>query len=570
MVVMGNPPYSGESSNKSDWIMNLMDDYKKEPNSNEKLKERNPKWINDDYVKFMRFGQHFIEKNGEGILAFINPHGFLDSPTFRGMRWNLLKTYDTIHTIDLHGNSTKKETCPDGSPDQNVFDIMQGVAISILVKTGKKQPNDLGKVFHYDLYGKRNYKYDFLNENSLSSIEFQELPNKAPMYFMVQKDFEKEDKYNKGIKISNLFKQNSYGIVTARDSFTIHDSKESIKKTINEFLSLDIESARTRFNLGKDVRDWKVNFAKNDIKEHYPDKGSLVKFSYRPFDDKWTFYTGKSKGFHCYPRNEIMQHFLNRDNIGLNLCKMGRSINSHIFFLSNKITDKNLVSSLDSVNTFPLYLYLEDNNQQTLSSQSNRIPNLNPKIVEQIAKGLNLKFTNEKEDTPNTFAPIDILDYIYAVLHSPTYRETYKEFLKIDFPHVPAPLDHVKFNQLIKLGSELRQIHLLEHPIVENYITQYPEDGDNVITRKLSKNNIGYEAINDTHGKVWINDNQYFDNVPLIAWEFYIGGYQPAQKWLKDRKDRELNFEDIIHYQKIIVALSETDRIMKEIDKIDL
>ena len=188
MCVIGNPPYSGESSNKGKWIMDLMEDYKKEPGGKEKLKERNPKWINDDYVKFIRYSQHYIEKNGTGVLAFINPHGFLDNPTFRGMRWNLLKTYDKIYTLDLHGNSNKRETCPDGSIDENIFDIKQGVTISVFVKTGKKKTNELGKVLHYDLYGKRNFKYNFLNENTLYTIPYSELPHKAPNYFMVQRD----------------------------------------------------------------------------------------------------------------------------------------------------------------------------------------------------------------------------------------------------------------------------------------------------------------------------------------------------------------------------------------------
>ena len=574
MVVMGNPPYSGESSNKGEWIMKLMEDYKKEPGGKEKLKEKNSKWINDDYVKFMRFGQHFIDKNGEGILAFINPHGFLDNPTFRGMRWNLLKSFDKIYTIDLHGNSTKKETAPDGSIDQNVFDIMQGVSINLLIKTGKKKIEELGDIFHYDLYGKRDYKYDFLKENNFLKIPYKQIPNKSPMHFMVQKDFDVEEIYNKGFKINELFKLNNIGIVTARDAFTIHDTKENVRKTIEEFLSLDDETARTKFNLGKDVRDWQVNLARKDLKLHYPNKGQFIKFSYRPFDDKWTFFTGKSKGFHCYPRNEVMQHFLRGSNIGLNLCKLGRSIDSHVYFLSNQITDKNLASSLDSVNTFPLYLYPETDAQQTLDGNNTRTPNFNPDIVKQIADGLGMTFTNEKETESNvcfansdevrpefrqSFAPIDLLDYIYAVLHSPTYRENYKEFLKIEFPRVPAPLDRVEFMQLVKLGGELRQIHLLESHTVEKYITQYPEDGDNIVTKPIYKN-----------GNVYISDDQYFANVPEVAWNFYIGGYQPAQKWLKDRKGRELNYDDILHYQKMVVALTETDRIMKEIDKIKI
>src|SRR5690606_15646573 len=206
MCVIGNPPYSGESANKGEWIMSLMDDYKKEPGGKEKLKERNPKWINDDYVKFLRYGQHFIEKNGEGILAFINPHGFLDNPTFRGMRWNLLKTYDKIYTIDLHGNSKKKEISPDGSTDQNVFDIMQGVSINIFIKTGKKREDHLGKVFHYDLYGKRESKYKFLTESSLGTVPYEKIKVTEPHYFFVHKDWLSEEKYNKGFLLSNLFK----------------------------------------------------------------------------------------------------------------------------------------------------------------------------------------------------------------------------------------------------------------------------------------------------------------------------------------------------------------------------
>ncbi|MBP1840396.1 type ISP restriction/modification enzyme [Formosa algae] len=569
MCIVGNPPYSGESSNKGDWIMDLMQDYKKEPGGKVKLKERNSKWINDDYVKFLRYGQHFIEKNGTGVLAFINPHGFLDNPTFRGMRWNLLKTYDKIYTIDLHGNSKKKETAPDGSADQNVFDIMQGVSINIFVKTGKKKKNKLGEFFHYDLFGKRDFKYDFLTDNSLKTIDYKRLPNRAPNYFMVQKDFELEEEYQKGFKIKELFPVNSIGIATARDKFTIHETQSEVSSIIDDFISLNDEDARVRFRLGKDARDWKIRYAKKDLEKFYPDKGTFTKIAYRPFDYKWTYYTGESKGFHCFPRGEVMNNLLN-DNLAINLIRRSRSNNFIIPFITREIVDKSIISTLDNSNTFPLYIYPENDNQQRLGQIEERKPNLNTDIVEQIANRLELNFTTEKETTQNTFAPIDILDYIYAVLHSPIYREKYKEFLKIDFPRVPYPKDQATFWQLVKLGKEIREIHLLESETVENYITSYPETGDNIITRKLTKTNIGYEPITETLGKVWINDTQYFNNVPLVAWEFYIGGYQPAQKWLKDRKDKELTFEDILHYQKIIVALSETYRLMQEIDKIEI
>jgi predicted helicase len=539
MCIIGNPPYSGESANKGDWIMRLMNDYKKEPGGKVKLKERNPKMINDDYVKFLRYGQHFIEKNGSGVLAFINPHGFLDNPTFRGMRWNLLKTYDKIYTIDLHGNSRKKEVCPDGSPDQNVFDIMQGVAITFFVKTGDKRANEIGKVFHYDLYGKRNVKYDFLNENNLKTIPFVELPNKEPNYFMVKKDYELSESYEKGIEIFSLFNLYSSGVKTSNDNILVDFEKNKL-----------IENVSSHYNT--EVNTEKIN-----------------KYSYKPFIDKYIYFDNNLIG---RSRLEFMSNFLNKENYSL--CLMRNLVNTENYntvFVTKSITDINFYGF--QTYSLILYLYPEPGNQQSFEQKEGRKPNLNAEIINQIAKKLGLTFTNEKEITEGTFAPIDILDYIYAVLHSPGYREKYKEFLKIDFPRVPYPKDADTFWQLVKLGGEIRQIHLLESDKVEDYITSYPINGNNKITRKITKNDIGYEAIDDTKGKVWINDEQYFDNVPLVAWEFFIGGYQPAQKWLKDRKDRKdrtLDIEDILHYQKIIVALSETDRILKEINKIEI
>ena len=723
--------------------MNLMEDYKKEPGGKEKLKERNPKWINDDYVKFMRFGQHFIDKNGSGILAFINPHGFLDNPTFRGMRWNLLKTYDKIYTIDLHGNSKKKETAPDGSIDQNVFDIMQGVSINFFIKTGKKKTNDLAEVFHYDLFGKRDLKYDFLSNNSLKTIEYKKIPNIAPNYFLVNKDFDVQEVYNKGIKINDLFTLNNVGIVTARDKFTIHETENDLINTIEDFLKLDDETARIKYNLGNDVRDWQVNFARKDLINHYPNNNRIVNISYRPFEDKKTFYTGKSKGFHCYPRNEVMQHFIKGNNYGITTIRINKEDEFSSVFITKNVIDARL-SDRFMTSIFPLYIYPEPTTQQSLLDEVVRTPNLNLEIVNEIAEKLGIPFVAEKKTTPPVghpstggeftpleFAPIDILDYIYAVLHSPSYREKYKEFLKIDFPRVPYPspltpeggvaATQVKFWKLVALGSQLRQIHLLESEVLEKLITQYPEDGTNVVVKPRFVNSpllegcpqggvvqdviinsspiyfnpkldlpcniklkprakelrqaenlsevlfwmqvtkgqfynidfdrqriIGnyivdfyvkklgliieidgsshdnkqeYDAERDAYfeslglkvyhipvvevlqqmkivmkkledyiienynlpphpsgtlkkegnfGSVYINETQYFANVPEIAWNFYIGGYQPAQKWLKDRKDRELSYEDILHYQKIIVALCETNRLMREIDKIDV
>lgn len=528
MVVIGNPPYSGESANKGEWIMKLMEDYKKEPGGKVKLKERNPKWINADENKFIRYGQYYIEKNGSGILAFINPHSFLDNPTFRGMRWHLLKTFDKIYTIDLHGNSKKNEVSPDGSVDVNVFDIMQGVSINIFVKTGQKKVNELGKVFHFDLFGKREFKYDFLIKNSLKTINYKELPNIAPNYFFVNKDFDEQKIYDKGFFVNEIFTLNNVGIVTSKDAILISESNNDLINNVEEY--------------------YKITADRNLVKA----------ISYRPFDNKVIYYDVKLIE---RAREKLMQHFFNGNNVGLVIARQCVG-NWQYVFISKLIGEFNLTGTAGrygSGSYFPLYLYTENKVQQSIELKIDRTPNLNIEIVKQITDVLKLTFTNEKETTKNTFAPIDILDYIYAVLHSPKYREKYKEFLKIDFPRVPYPKDTNTFWQLVKLGGELRQIHLLESDTINQFITKYPIDGDNIVGK-----------IKYADNKVYINDTQYFDKVPQAVWEFYIGGYQPAQKWLKDRKERELSFEDILHYQRIIVALNETIRLMGDIDKVEI
>lgn len=563
MCIIGNPPYSGESANKGDWIMKLMEDYKKEPEGNQKLQEKNPKWINDDYVKFLRFGQYHIEKNGQGVLAFINPHGFLDNPTFRGMRWNLLKTFDKIYTLDLHGNSKKKETAPDGSADVNVFDIMQGVSINLFVKTGKKKQNELGKVLHFDLYGKREYKYQFLIENDIKTIGFKELPILSPNYFFVNKDFEAQGVYDKGFKVSELFPLNNTGIVSKRDKLAFHFQKEKIESIIKHLLEISPEEMRKFYPEGNwDSRDGKAEIVKKSLDQNGYNTSLFIKCAYRPFDDRFTYYNSNSKGFIGWPVYDVMQHFVKGDNLGLSLCKQFKTGDNYFHtFISNKIIESSYVSNRTSeiTSTFPLYRYPDQNGQQTIDQSTGRTPNLNTKIIKEFSGIIGLNFVNEKETNSDTFAPIDILDYIYAVLHSPTYRVKYKEFLKIDFPSVPYPKDKDTFMQLVKLGGELRQIHLLESPIVNKPISKYPETGTNIVDK------LKYE-----NGNVHINDTQYFENVPEVVWNFYIGGYQPAQKWLKDRKERELQIDDIRHYMKIVVALNETDRLMKEIDKITI
>jgi predicted helicase len=558
MCVIGNPPYSVSSSNKSKWIEKLMADYKSD------LNERNIQPLSDDYIKFIRFGQHFIHKNGSGILAYISNNSFLDGLIHRQMRKHLLESFDKIYILDLHGSAKKNEVAPDGTKDENVFDIQQGVSINIFVKTAKKRKDELGQILHCDLFGKRERKYTFLSETSLKSLAWSKLESDKPNYFFVNKTFDDIDIYENGFKVEELFIQSNAGLATEWDELSIKNTRRDAELLLKNLQDCSATVILSKYSLNPK----KITKVENAIKDIKNNKPIITTIDYRPFDFKHTVYTGVSNGLMGRPRDGIMRHML-RKNLALLTCRQQTSFDFQHIFISDKISERCSVSlQTGEVNyIFPIYLYPDPFGQQSTEQTNPRIPNLNPAIVNQISAGLGLTFTNEKETTQNTFAPIDLLDYIYAVLHSPTYREKYKEFLKIDFPRVPYPkapspserAGGEAFWQLVKLGGELRQIHLLESSVVEKFITQYPVDGSNVVGK------VRYEA-----GNVYINDTQYFANVPDIAWNFYIGGYQPAQKWLKDRKGRKLEFEDILHYQKMIVALTETNRLMKEIDKVEI
>jgi len=543
MVVLGNPPYSVSSSNKGEWIKNLISDYKKDLNE----KKIN---LDDDYIKFIRYGQYLIDKNSNGILAYISNNSFIDGITHRQMRKRLLESFDTIYILDLHGSAKKKETCPDGLHDQNVFDIMQGVSINVFIKTGKKKKSELGQVFYGELLGKRDLKYKTLENSLFYRFNWVELNTIEPYNFFIPKNFSSSIDNQKSFKIDEIYHFLNSGIQSKNDKLTIQFTEQEINNVINDFSEKTEEELNLKYKINPDGI-WNTKSAKKDIllKEYV-----FTKILYRPFDYRFTVLTKKSSGFLGRPRYEIMKHIISKNNLSLIVNKqfigndfnhvgITKFINCHgTFYLGNKAQDY----------ICPLYLYPTEGSLVT-----NRTPNLNMEMVNQIAKNIGLRFTTEKEVAGGTFAPIDILDYIYAVLHSPIYREKYNEYLKIDFPRVPYPENAETFWNLVKLGGELRQIHLLESPIVDHFITKFPIGGNNQVKK------VAFDS-----GKVWINDTQFFDCVPEIAWNFYIGGYQPAQKWLKDRKGRELTFDDICHYQKIIVALFETDRIMKEIDKV--
>lgn len=494
MVMIGNPPYSGESDNKGDWITHLIEDYKKEPGGQVKLQERNPKWINDDYVKFLRLAQMYVDRTGSGVVAYINNNGFLENPTFRGMRWRLLRSFDKIYVLNLHGNSQKKETAPDGSKDENVFDIMVGTSINIFIKNGKKD-GDLAEVYYSDLYGLRADKYAFLSENGIETVPFERVQLNPPHYLFVPKDYSLQSEYDKGFKVDELFQTQSMGITTGHDK---------------ELVSIQ------PFNVTTNQR-----------------------YCYRPFDNQFINY---DTTLVVRPREGVMAH-LKKDNIALALIKVNSSSDGLFkVFVTNGLTDKTLLSSKDNVNVFPLYLYGNENEKH---------PNLKQEVLSKINELIGRDASAE-----------EILGYIYGVLYSRAYREKYKEFLKVDFPRVPYPSTAKQFQKIAEKGNELISFHLMNGADRWPISVTFPEGGDNIIEELT--------WLAEEGGRVKINKTQYLGNVSAVSWNAYIGGYQPAQKWLKDRKGRELGFQDILHYGRILYALEQTDRIMKDIDEIGL
>ncbi|MCW9682066.1 N-6 DNA methylase [Dolichospermum planctonicum UHCC 0167] len=542
MVVIGNPPYSGHSENNNPWIKELVNNYYFV--DGKPLGEKNSKWLQDDYVKFIRFAQWRIDTSGKGILAFISNHGFLDNPTFRGMRQHLINSFDGIYIYDLHGNSKKKETDLDGGKDENVFDIQQGVSITLAVKGKDKYTH------HAHLYGLREYKYNVLTENTVNTTNFKEVKPQSEFYLLIPQDTDLFAEYGQYFKITDVMPVNSVGIVTARDKLTIQDTETEVWNIVNDFVNLDIEEAREKYALSKDSQDWKINLAQEDIKKGTLTKDKIIPILYRPFDVKSTYYTGNSGGFICRPRPEVMKNMLLGDNLGITIGRAGQVIDTNewnIIFCSNYITEFNLYRRGGN-NLFPLYLYPDTSKPQELQQQKR--PNFSEDFLKKIE--INLGYL----PTPET-----IFYYIYAIFHSPTYRSRYAEFLKIDFPRVPLTSNNELFCQLAEYGEQLVALHLMKSPKLNNLITQFTENGGSQIV------DAGHPKY--TKGAVVINKKgDKFVGVTEEVWNFYIGGYQVCQKWLKDRKGRTLNDDDIQHYQRVVVALKETMELMQLIDDV--
>jgi predicted helicase len=498
------------------------------------------------------------------------------------MRQQLMQAFTEIYVLDLHGSSKKKEAAPDGSKDENVFDIQQGVCIGIFVKEpGKTGP---ARVYHADIYGDRQSKYKFLLSEDIVSVNWTKLTPSSPAYRFVPQDERRRAEYETSWATSRLFRVVHTGIITKRDELTIHWTADDAWTTASEFAVMPPDEARRKYALPADVRDWKVEWAQRDLQETGLVRERVIPILYRPFDVRYTYYTGNARGFIGWPVADVTPQMTARYNRGLVTARSNKSQSPDHFLATKHMTETKAGESTTQSCIMPLYLYpapSRSGQQSKLdgtdaspwpAGKDGRRPNLSPEFVAEMEAKLELRFAPEQPEagSPELFGPEDIFSYIYAICYSPTYRTRYAEFLKIDFPRVPLTSDKKQFWKLAALGRELVALHLLESPKVNDFVTKYPKKGSDTVAqvRYVEPDS---EAVNRkpsaVSGRVFINDEQYFEGVKPEWFEFHIGGYQVLQKWLKDRKGRKLSNDDITHYQRVVVAIKETIRLMSEIDK---
>ena len=553
LVILGNPPYKRHSVNPSrvgrnlTFIGELIEDYKQV--DGEPLDETTSKALQDDYVKFIRWSQWRIDKNGEGVIGYITNNNFLDAPTTRGMRQNLLDSFNAIYVLNLHGSNRKTEAVPTSQGDENVFDISQGVSILLCIK--QRDNLDATKVYHADMWGSREERYRTLSETDVQSTTWCELQPKSPYYLFVPQEMDYSAEYESGWKITDIFQTSSIGIVTARDNLTIHRTPEAIRETVTGFVSLSVDEAREQYRLPRDTRDWKVPLAQADLRNHPDAEQHIQPIYYRPYDTRWTYYTGRSRGFHCMPRPKNMPHLL-KENLALCVCRVVANIKWQHALVTDKITENRYVSNKgsESGHVFPLYLYPDS---EALLGSTEPELNFKPEFLTALSETLELPQTAPFQ-LPEGITPEEIFAYIYAVLYSAKYRQRYYEFLKYDFPRIPLPKDIDEFCLLAEYGQELIDLHLLkDRNIPHRHL--FEGEGDGVVSK------LRYED-----GNVWINNTQSFTNVPPEVWEYEIGAYQVCEKWLKDRKGEALSHEEIRLYPLILVSITETLRMMEAID----
>lgn len=606
MVVLGNPPYSVHSANKGDWIERLLkgeDTITKTTTNNyfavdgQPLREQNPKNLYDDYVKFIRFAQWRIEQTGHGVLAFISNHGYLDNPTFRGMRQSLMNTFPEIYVLDLHGSSKRKELAADGSKDENVFDIQQGVAIGVFVRRPPQGSMQETSIQYAEIRGLRKDKYIRLSNEDILTTSWLRIEPRSPFYLFIPQDAALLPEYEAGWKLDEVFPLNSTGVKTHRDHFAFAFDAPELRKRVEEFKNLAIsdEMIAQRYGL-KDTRDWKLSQRRRELSNNIKWEDSFTECLYRPFDVRYYY---DHPDVVELPRQSTMRH-MTKPNLGLVLARIiAREDPFDAVLVTQWITELKLGDSTRASYILPLYLYSEHgiefdrsvaiHNAQKRLKESGRVaakdiesewarteqlmkrlypqeryprfPNLHPDFLADVETRLSISFIQQgRGNLQSVLGPEDAFHYIYAILNSPTYRKRYHEFLKMDFPRLPLTSNLELFRSLCSLGKKLVDVHLLrkDTPIV----TRYPVQGDHLV----DKVRYSEPAQKDNEGRVWINKKQCFKGVPPEVWNFHVGGYQVCEKWLKDRKGRKLSFDDLEHYQKIVSALAETIRITGEID----
>ncbi|MGE3843380.1 MAG: type ISP restriction/modification enzyme, partial [Vicinamibacterales bacterium] len=481
-------------------------------------------------------------------------HGYLDNPTFRGMRRSLMDTFQKIRVVDLHGNANKKERSPDGIEDKNVFDIRQGVAISLASRSGVS-----AAVGHSHLWGSRESKYEWLAKHDVSDTDFVQLSPDSPFYFFEPQNTNCRAEYEVGWRVTEIFPVNGVGVVMARDSMTVDFHADALWERVNDFVSLPSEKARAKYSLGKDARDWRVVTAQADVRATGPTKKKICAILYRPFDERFTYYTGNSRGFYASPCRKVMSNMAEADNLGMGLSRSVEIGRFEHVFCTNKIIGHHSVSVKEVNYLFPLWiLSTEKASISLLEDEAGRRPNLAPAFVRALTTALSAE-TYGVFGLPSGLTPEDIFHYAYAVFHSPSYRSRYVECLRADFPRMPLTASLGLFKALARLGGALVSLHLLQSPKLSQRVTEI-----------VGGRNFEVEKVSWFENTVWIDKAQTtgFRGVRENVWNFHIGGYQVCEKWLKDRKGRRLSKDDITHFQKIVVALSETIRLMKEIDEV--
>ncbi len=563
-VVIGNPPYAGISSNMSDLAQRIVDAYRVVDGAAMNEKKL---WLQDDYVKFIRKAQTTIETTRVGIFGFISNHGYFDNPTFRGMRQSLMGTFQQMSLLDLHGNANKKEESPDGSDDKNVFDIRQGVAICLATRGGAS-----ATIKHADLWGARETKYAWLTKHHVSNSSFSTLTPDSPYYFFEPQNTDCRAEYDKGWKINEAMPVNSAGFITARDHFVVDFDKAALLSRIADFANpkLSDSEIRTKYFEGcgsakypdGDTRGWKVPSARKRVQSDKHSRDHVRRCLYRPFDERQVYWADWMVD---WPRPELTRHLDIRGNMALITTRITQDIFS--VFVSHLPTAHKSVSAYDVNYVFPLTTAPSSGAQRSLLFDViKEHPNFAPAFLKAFAIALQIQ--QATGGFPRGLTSKDIFHYAYAVFHSPGYRSRYAEFLKIDFPRLPLTGNLELFRALAQLGGELTALHLLESPRLAQPITEFIGKTKEATRVGWSDDTVWLDAPAKKKDAQQAPGSSGFKGVPEAVWNFHIGGYQVCQKWLKDRKGRTLTDEDIAHYHKIVISLSETIRLMAEIDEV--